>query len=257
MPGASCMFGGPESLAPVQAVRIVDRGGPRAHDSIHIVKMKTLSRSVAGIFGCISLGVVVGAGEDAAQGPQAGGASSALREHLVEVRANVPAPLLAPGVQRRAGGDTAVAATETEPAIPVSDERPPAGTMAAANPPGNPTSSAGDRENGATKSSSFVRGALRASFPYDPDARRKVSEASGDDPSAQATLDPAVVILPKVEVSSRVLDRRLPEAIANRRPPGPQNHSRFGTGIHEKDFGKVRASVVTILYVPVLIGISW
>jgi len=38
---------------------------------------------------------------------------------------------------------------------------------------------------------------------------------------------------------------------------GPQNHSKFGTGVHEKDIGKVRISAVTVLYVPIFVKLSW
>jgi hypothetical protein len=66
-----------------------------------------------------------------------------------------------------------------------------------------------------------------------------------------------VVMLPKLTVNERPLPRDLGQDIARWRSKAPQNHSRFGTGIHEKDFGKVRASVSTIFYIPVSFGIRW
>ena len=159
---------------------------------------------------------------------------------------------------RLTGADApAISVTENEPAGGVPDQMPVAGSTPAANPPANPAPSDGGGENSGTKSRSILRSALHASFPYDPGARAKSPEASAADQAPQGALDPEIVLMPKVEVTSRVLDRGLTAAIANWRPTGPQNHSKFGTGIHQKDFGKVRASVITILYIPVGFGLSW
>jgi hypothetical protein len=69
--------------------------------------------------------------------------------------------------------------------------------------------------------------------------------------------DPDTVYLPKFEVEDRPLPRGLAEAIEKSRFAGPQNKSRLGTGIHEKDFGKVRGPVVTVFYIPIFAGLSW
>ncbi|HEX2851820.1 MAG TPA: hypothetical protein VHO24_01185 [Opitutaceae bacterium] len=137
------------------------------------------------------------------------------------------------------------------PATVDTSEAPPAVSGAAA------TISSG--ENGRAKSSSKVRQAIVGSFSYNPSAREKAPEQSSPVlVSAQpVAVDPDVVVMAKLEVTSRAYERGLPSAIANWRDPSPQNNSRFGTGLHQKDFGKVRASMVTILYVPILVGISW
>lgn len=69
--------------------------------------------------------------------------------------------------------------------------------------------------------------------------------------------DSELMVLPKFEVRSPRLPEGLAEAITRSRPDGPQNDSKLGTGIHEKDFGKVRAFVATVLYIPISIGFSW
>lgn len=104
----------------------------------------------------------------------------------------------------------------------------------------------------------LIRDAIRETFPYDPAAHKENSgSVAAAEPSPQAPADPNVVLLDKYEVRSRAFERDLPIAIQRWRPSGPQNKTKFGTGIREKDFGKVRASMVTILYIPVLVGFSW
>ena len=159
---------------------------------------------------------------------------------------------------RLVGGDSpAIAVTEKENATPVTAEMPEAKSPPAVNPPANPVPPRSSGESGAAKSRSIVGSALRASFPYDPSVRAKSPESFTADQASQGALDPEVVLMPKVEVTSRRFDRDLPAAIANWRPTGPQNHTKFGTGIRQKDFGKVRASVMTIFYIPVGVGLSW
>jgi hypothetical protein len=103
-----------------------------------------------------------------------------------------------------------------------------------------------------------IRQALAQNFPYQPEIRAKTQEQSASEVlQPQGELDPEVVVLPKFEVRSRALDRDLPAAIANYKSTAPQNHSKLGTGIHEKDFGKVRLSCVTVLYIPIQVGIGW
>lgn len=114
-------------------------------------------------------------------------------------------------------------------------------------------------ESGHAKSSPTVRRAILAGFSYNPSAREKPPEQSSPAlVQAQPTpADPDVVVMAKFEVAARPYERGLPTAIANWRDPGPQNNTRFGTGTRQKDFGKVRASVVTILYIPIAVGFSW
>lgn len=103
-----------------------------------------------------------------------------------------------------------------------------------------------------------MREAVLQTFPYDPSLRKEsVDPEAGPEAPTKAQSDPDLVVLDTYEVRSRAFDRGLPEAIRRYHPPGPQNRTKFGTGIRQKDFGKVRASMVTILYIPVLVGFSW
>ncbi|MEO6567294.1 MAG: hypothetical protein ABIO94_00915 [Opitutaceae bacterium] len=110
------------------------------------------------------------------------------------------------------------------------------------------------------KSSSSVRTTILEAFPYNPSARAE-PRPEHTSPillrSQPAPVDPEVVVMANFEVSARAYERGLPEAIANWRDPRPRNDAKFGTGTHQKDFGKVRASMVTILYVPIFFGLSW
>lgn len=67
--------------------------------------------------------------------------------------------------------------------------------------------------------------------------------------------DPEVVVMEELKVTP-LMDRDLGVDIKKTRPLKAASHVKFGTGVHEKDFGKIRASAVTILYVPVLFGFS-
>jgi hypothetical protein len=104
----------------------------------------------------------------------------------------------------------------------------------------------------------LIRDAIRETFPYDPAApKENTGSALAGEPSPQANSDPNIIVLDNYNVRSRAFERDLPLAIQRWRPSGPQNKTKFGTGIRQKDFGKVRASMVTILYIPVLVGFSW
>jgi hypothetical protein len=102
-----------------------------------------------------------------------------------------------------------------------------------------------------------IRRAIRESFQYSPVAQTSTEEPPAPILAPEVKIDSDIIVLPKYEVRSRPLPRGLTEAIAKSRSFEPQNHSKFGTGIHEKDFGKVRFSAVTVLYIPVLVGLSW
>ncbi len=157
-----------------------------------------------------------------------------------------------------AGDSPPIAVPEKENSAPVPDATPTVKSTPAVSPPANPVlPPSGSGGSSEAKSPSIVRSALRDSFPYDPAVRAKSLVPASPDQAAQGTLDSDVVVLPKVEVTSRRFDRDLPAAIANWRPTGPQNHTKFGTGIRQKDFGKVRASVMTIFYIQVGVGLSW
>jgi hypothetical protein len=107
---------------------------------------------------------------------------------------------------------------------------------------------------------SFVRQAIRESFRYDPGTYVRPTTPEHLSPALrapQAASDPAVVLMPKFEVRSRPIDYGLPEAIARYKDPRPQINRKFGTGIYQKDFGKVRMTTSTIFYIPFFVGFSW
>lgn len=110
-------------------------------------------------------------------------------------------------------------------------------------------------ENTAARTS--LQRALRESFHYDPGARPKSIDQSSEEQKQESEPDPDLLYLPKLEVKGPRVDRGFAEAIATARPTGPQNISKWGTGIHQKDFGKLRLSVVTVLFIPINAGISW
>lgn len=68
--------------------------------------------------------------------------------------------------------------------------------------------------------------------------------------------DSSVVVMDELKVTP-LGDRDLAVDIKKTRPLNGASQVKYGTGIHEKNFGKIRASAVTILYVPVLVGFSW
>lgn len=41
------------------------------------------------------------------------------------------------------------------------------------------------------------------------------------------------------------------------KPLRAQSEAKFGTGVYAKDFGNVRVSAATILYVPFILDFSW
>lgn len=110
-----------------------------------------------------------------------------------------------------------------------------------------------------TSPSSVVSGALRESFRYDASLRAQAVQAASADShdAASADDDSDVVLLPKMAVNERPLPRDLGADIARWRSQAPQNHTRLGTGIHQKDFGKVRVGVMTLFYIPIAVGASW
>ena len=110
---------------------------------------------------------------------------------------------------------------------------------------------------GETENHSDLRRVIRDSFQYDPAVRAKSQEQPIPELAAYVEGEPEIIVLPKFEVKSRPLPRGLVEAVAASRPLEPQNQSKLGTGVHEKDFGKVRAYAVTVLYVPIMFGLRW
>jgi hypothetical protein len=66
-----------------------------------------------------------------------------------------------------------------------------------------------------------------------------------------------VVEMEKVVVSDAPAHNYIPVRVEMRSTKPEKKRHRWGTGVHEKDFGKVRAYSVTILYIPILVGLSW
>jgi hypothetical protein len=108
-----------------------------------------------------------------------------------------------------------------------------------------------------TANYSRFRRAVLDTHPYTPAARAEPLEESIPILLTRTRADPDVLLMPKFEVFADEVDRGLHEAILNYRDPRPINNTRFGTGLRQKDFGKVRAGVVTILYIPIMFGLSW
>lgn len=108
-----------------------------------------------------------------------------------------------------------------------------------------------------TANYSRFRRAVLDTHPYAPVARTEPEEESIPILLTRTRADPDVLLMPKFEVFADEFDRGLHEAILNYRDPRPINNTRFGTGLRQKDFGKVRAGVVTIFYIPVMFGLSW
>lgn len=89
--------------------------------------------------------------------------------------------------------------------------------------------------------------------PKPPDSEEPIEEKS---PSADE-VPPDTVVMERFEIKERKIEWDLAADIKKTRPLGPQSKSKWGTGVHQKDFGKTRVSVVTILYVPIQINASW
>lgn len=105
---------------------------------------------------------------------------------------------------------------------------------------------------------SRMRHAVLDAFPYRPPADAPAPRAVPP-PGSDGETDPEIVVLPQYDVSAQSarMERNLARAIERSRGSGPINESRFGTGVHERDLGKVRAGATTILFVPVHLKFSW
>ena len=77
--------------------------------------------------------------------------------------------------------------------------------------------------------------------------RQKEKEASAD----VVKMDPVIV-----RADSPQFDRDLESRIRNSKYQW-QHHTTLGTGVHVKNFRKTQAFVVTVLYVPIMLGFSW
>lgn len=109
-----------------------------------------------------------------------------------------------------------------------------------------------------------MRQALLREYRYTPEApdATTASDATASSPTPDArptpTAESDAVILERITVVDTSEFRELEKTMRSPRPPrGPQNTRKFGTGIRERDLGKVRLSTVTIFYIPIFIGASW
>jgi hypothetical protein len=77
-----------------------------------------------------------------------------------------------------------------------------------------------------------------------------------ENPDSQPA-DPEVVVLEPVIVLADPDLKRLEEVLKKNYGRSSPGKPRWGTGVRMRDFGRVRVVVGSILYVPVVIGISW
>lgn len=95
-----------------------------------------------------------------------------------------------------------------------------------------------------------------AGFSFDEQAKPEATqELAREEPTEFR--DPNVVPMEAVQITTSALDRDLAADVKKTRSPHAESHRKLGTGVVEKDFGKVRMAAVTIFYVPILVGFSW
>jgi hypothetical protein len=101
-----------------------------------------------------------------------------------------------------------------------------------------------------------LRKAALAGFTYD-NGSVQAPVAPESSKSIPSSPDPDAVVMDKVEVTSRYLDKDLDSAITRFGQSGPRSSQKLGTGVVEKNFGRARMSAATMFYVPINIGLSW
>lgn len=107
--------------------------------------------------------------------------------------------------------------------------------------------------------STSMRDVTLSRFSFDEHTPEKKISYS---PVSTAAVDPglphdAVLMSPMTIRDNRLNYNQLGVDIRKTRPTKATSVTKFGTGVREKDFGKVRAFAVTVLYVPILVGFSW
>jgi hypothetical protein len=117
----------------------------------------------------------------------------------------------------------------------------------------------GDAER--TRLRGRMRQMLLREYRYTPETS-DASIATTHKPAQDTILRPSdesdAVILERITVVDTYDFRELEKAVNSPHPPkGPQNTRKFGTGIRQRDFGKVRLSTVSVFYIPIFIGASW
>ena|GEM_PF-4950388 len=110
---------------------------------------------------------------------------------------------------------------------------------------------------GAEQNHPELKSAALREFTYVP---RETAESAAHPPGRAGTVttvNPDAVVMDEVRVESRFWDKDLVSDVQKTKRLKAHSETKWGTGVHEKDFGKIRASVVTVLYVPILVNASW
>lgn len=98
---------------------------------------------------------------------------------------------------------------------------------------------------------------ILAEHPFVDRSESIVPQESLPEAVAEAASDPNTIVMEKVTVEGSPFYRRLHTDIKNARQLKAQSAPKLGTGTYQRDLGKIRASALTIFYVPVQVGISW
>lgn len=101
-----------------------------------------------------------------------------------------------------------------------------------------------------------LKKAVLTHFSFNDDRDRPASDTPAG-ASSNVALDSNIVVMEKFHVTARIADRELAADIAKTHPLTAKSDAKFGTGEYQKDFGKIRASAITILYVPIRLNASW
>jgi hypothetical protein len=101
-----------------------------------------------------------------------------------------------------------------------------------------------------------MRAEAVSAFEYNSCEQNQDSDAAVADSGLPAS-DPDVVHLETVEVGAPRFGRELERAIESYRMHLPLNTQVMGTGVIQKDYGKLRVSRMSVLYVPVQLKFSW
>lgn len=103
-----------------------------------------------------------------------------------------------------------------------------------------------------------LRETLVKDFPFRAPTKPAATQAAPTEADA-ASADPEVVVLPQLDVHGvhPRIERAEARAIERSVTLAPADTVTLGTGLRERDIGKVRIGTTRILYVPVHLKISW
>lgn len=108
----------------------------------------------------------------------------------------------------------------------------------------------------AKETRSKIRRMILAEHPFVDRSESAVPQEPLTKAVAETASDPNTIVMEKVTVEGSPFYRRLHADIKNASQLKAQSAPRLGTGMYQRDFGKIRASALTIFYVPVLVDIS-